>query len=116
MILERLMYSKKFLVLLLVLLYLTKLITTLSYGLENLAIGTAISVGIMSYFLLYAHKHTSAKEIFVLTFFVGLAIVFGTMTGCAFRCAENPGLTMYSLTLTLSITLLLFTLSKLYRT
>lgn len=115
MIFEKLMYSKKFIVLMFFILYFSILYIIVNYSYEGLIYGTVVVVAILLFFLIYAHRHVSKREVYGLLFFISLTIVIGALSGVFISGFDNPGILMYSIVLTLSIILLLLIFSKLYR-
>ena len=112
---EKILYSRKALVLVLLILYASIAYIPLNFNYEGIIIGTVVAVIAMIYLAYYAHAHRSAGEVVALTTFTVLAMILGALTGSILAGFENVGATMYSLTLTLASLILLLGINKLYR-
>ncbi len=115
MVSEKLLYSRKFLVLMLIILYLAMIYISLNFNYEGIAIGTGIAALVLAYLAYYAHVHRSAGEVVALSTFTALALILGVLTGSIIAGFENVGVLMYAVTLTTATLLLLLGISKLYR-
>ena len=113
--LEKLLYSRKFLALTLFILYVTMAYITADFTFTSIAYGTLVVVIVLSYLAYYAKAHYSGREALALTLFTILSMILGTLTGNAIIGFENIGSIMYATTLTIASFLLILALGKLYK-
>jgi len=114
-LLGKILYSRKFLALILVVLYASLAYVTANFDFVSIATGTAVACAVLAYLAYYAHIHRSIGEIKALLFFTSLAIVFGALTGVVLYGWRNVGSLTYALALTILILAVNVALSKLYR-
>ena len=115
MVLEKLMYSRKFLALMLFLLYIITTYTIAEFTYTSIAVGTTITIFILAYLAYYAHLHHSGREALALTMFIVISMLFGILTGNAIKGFNNMGSNMYAISFSISSILLILALSKLYK-
>jgi len=112
-ILERLSYSRKFLVLTFLILYFDILYLTATFKLETIIICTAIAALTLLYHAYYAKEHRSEREGIALLTFVLLSMSLGAITGAIINPALGPA--FYTVTMTVAAILILFSVTKLSR-
>ncbi|OYT38620.1 MAG: hypothetical protein B6U89_05540 [Desulfurococcales archaeon ex4484_58] len=115
MVVNKLLYSRKFLGLILFILYIVFTYITWSFSQESIIYGTLTALIILLYLAYYAHLHRSAKEVLALTTFISIAVILGSLTGTLINGFTNIGALMYALTLSLAISIQTVLLSKLYK-
>lgn len=112
---EKILYSRKMLSLLLFILYIDIAYVTAVFNRDVLIYGTITSVIILGYLAYYSHNHRSAKEVLALTVFTSLALILGLITGIIFGGYNNIGASIYALTMTISILLILYFVNRIYK-
>jgi len=111
----KILYSGKFLALILVVLYTSLAYVTANFDFVSIVAGTAVACIVLVYLAYYAHVHRSIGEVKALLFFTSLAIVLGALTGIVLYGWGNVGSLTYALALTILILAVNLALSKLYR-
>ncbi len=111
-VVDKLLYSAKFLGLVLFLLYIDYAVMVAEIGRESLIAGTVVAVILMAYLVYYARLHRSIKEAFTLTTFTAVSIILGALTGLAIGGLGDFMANAYVFTLTLAILLLLALASR----
>jgi hypothetical protein len=112
---ERLLYSSKFLGLLLFTLYLDYAVITYSISNETIIYGTVIAVIILLYFTYYSLHHRSLKEVFTLVSLIAVSIILGAITGLAFGGYRSFYANAYTFSLSLALILLIASAAKLIK-
>ncbi|ADI31194.1 hypothetical protein Shell_0044 [Staphylothermus hellenicus DSM 12710] len=115
MVIEKILYSRKMISLLLFLLYIDIAYVSAVFNRDALIYGTIVSVIILGYLAYYSHSHRSAKEVLALTVFTSLALILGLITGIIFGGYNDIGASMYALTMAISILLILYFANRIYR-
>lgn len=115
MVYEKLLYSRKFLGLMLLILYLSIAYTIVNFNYEGIITGTIVVIVVFIYLTYYAHVHRSRNEILALSTFISLSIILGVFTGTIFTGLTNVGALLYSITLTVAVLLLFLGINRLYR-
>ncbi len=112
-ILERLSYSRKFLILTFIILYIDLLYLTMTFKLETIIACTVIAAITLLYHAYYTKEHRSEREGIALLTFVLLSMSLGAITGTVI----NPALgsAFYTVTMTVVSIIILFTVTKLSR-
>ncbi len=112
---DKLLYSSKFLALILFLLYLDYAVMTADINRYSIIYGTAIAFILLLYLVYYSKLHRSVKEVFSLTAFTAVSIILGAITGLAFGGLKDFLANAYVFTLTLAILLLLALSSRIVK-
>jgi len=111
----KLYYSRKFLILLLILLPVFTAYIPYGFSENNIITGTVASAIILLILIHYASVHVSRREVFSLTIITSMIIILGVFIGCTITGFNNTGALLYAFTLTLAIIYLVFLINKLYR-
>jgi hypothetical protein len=114
-LLERLMYSGKFLFLVLFILYLDIALMTRSISRDTLIAGTVIGALILLYIVYYSHRHRSPREILALVTLTVFTMILGGLTGLLTGGYTSFLSGAYVFTLILALFITLYTASKLFK-
>ncbi len=115
MALEKLLYSKKFLGLILLLLYIDIAYVVAVFSKNSIIASTIFAVILLGYLAYYAHRHRSAKEVLALTTFISITMILGVITGLVIGGYKNIGASIYGLTLTIGLLIIMYGLNRMYR-
>jgi len=112
---SKLYYSRKFLILLFIILLVFTAYIPYGFSENNIIAGTIASALILLILIHYASVHVSKREVFSLTIITSMIIILGVFIGCVFTGFNNTGAILYAFTLTLVVIYLVFLINKLYR-
>lgn len=115
MVSERILYSRRILALSLIILFIDTVYIVAYFSRDALIYGTIVSFVILGYLAYYSHNHRSAKEVLALTIFTSLSLILGLVAGMILGGYNSIGASMYALTLSVSILLLLYLINRLYK-
>jgi hypothetical protein len=114
-VLERLLYSRKFLGLILFLLYIDIAYVVAVFNENTIITSTIFAIILLGYLAYYAHRHRSAKEVLALTTFISITIILGVITGLIVGGYKNIGASIYGLTLMIGLLIIMYGLNRLYK-
>jgi len=115
LVLNRFMYSRKLIALLLILLYCFTAYATATFTPSELLYSTIAYIVVLGYFTYYLSVRRSPREVIALTTFIVLVLIAGTVTGCIVIGMSRIGSLLYTLTISISSFTVLLSIGKLYK-
>ncbi|MCD6300654.1 MAG: hypothetical protein J7L82_01125 [Staphylothermus sp.] len=115
MITERVLHSAKAMGLILFLVTVSIAYIVYDFTQTNIIYGTIVVAILLGYIAYYAHIHSSPKEVLAVTTLTTIAIIAGLIIGIALNGYRSFGATLYASTLSVSLLVLLYLISRSYR-
>ncbi len=109
---NRLLYSRKVLILDIIIIYLASAYMISVFSRESIITCTAIITAGLLYLAYYSTQHRSEKEILTILTLVMLTLILGTVTGLLLGGISHIGAAFYVLTLSIALLLILYLASK----
>ncbi len=114
-LLDRLVYSGKFLTLLLLVLFVDTAYMVYTISRDTVIYGTVVIVVVLGYLIYYARRHKSVKEVLTIGVLASLSMIIGGIIGLLLLGGKGLFASAYVFSLTLALLLLLYSASRLIR-
>ncbi len=112
---EKILYSTKALGLILFLLTISIAYIVYDFTQTSVLYGTIIVVILLGYIAYYSNIHPSPKEILAVSTLTTISIIVGLIIGIALNGYRSFAAVLYASTLSISILVLLYLISRLYK-
>lgn len=112
---EKILYSTKALGLILFLLTISIAYIVYDFTQTNIMYGTIVAAILLGYIAYYSQVHHSPKEVLAVTTLTTISIIVGLIIGIALNGYKSFAAALYASTLSISILILLYLISRLYR-
>ena len=112
---EKMFYSTKVLGLILFLLTISIAYIVYDFTQTSIMYGTIAAGILLGFIAYYSHIHPSPKEVLGITTLTTISIIVGLITGIALNGYKSFAAALYASTLSISILILLYLISRLYK-
>ena len=112
---EKILYSVKALGLILFLLTISIAYIVYDFTQTNIIYGTIVAAILLGYIAYYSQIHHSPKEVLAVTTLTTISIIAGLIIGIALNGYKSFAAVLYASTLSASILVLLYLISRLYK-
>ncbi len=112
---EKMLYSTKVLGLILFLLTISIAYIVYDFTQTSIMYGTIAAGILLGFIAYYSHIHPSPKEVLGITTLTTISIIVGLITGIALNGYKSFAAALYASTLSISILILLYLISRLYK-